>query len=85
MSIIDNALSYHDIRESLEMLIYENADTSRNKKCVVKAIEVDEILVELTAIERLKYPNRLIMGNFFSVIFEMILLLYQVTRSCIKA
>ena len=46
LSNINGALSYHDSRETLEMLIYENADISWNKKCVVKAIEVDEILVE---------------------------------------
>ena len=43
---VEDAFSYHNIRDALEMLIYENADIDRNKMCVVMAIIVDEIIVE---------------------------------------
>ena len=42
----DEPLNYHNIREALEKAIYDNADIDRNKRCVVKALEVDETILE---------------------------------------
>ena len=42
----DEPLDYHNIREALEEAIYENADIDRNKRCVVKAINLDKTILE---------------------------------------
>ena len=42
---LDMAVSYPKIRVALETAIYENADIDQNKKCVVKAIRIDEAIL----------------------------------------